>query len=115
MPPWAQTLWLRLTGTRENRSTLPPASAILTAVIRPARPPPTMATCALVGAAMLLLLLRRIGADQLLDERRAVGVLLAVGLSLHREVDGDRRAQQGQPDPQPPAQQRRDLLRALAD
>src|SRR5450432_4589660 len=41
MPPWAQTEWERLTGTIENRSTLPPISAILMTAESPARPPPT--------------------------------------------------------------------------
>src|SRR5450759_1563709 len=42
MPPWAQTEWLRLTGTIEKRSTPIPISAARTAVMSPARPPPTM-------------------------------------------------------------------------
>src|SRR5258707_7852806 len=41
MPPCAHTECERLTGTMENRSTLPPASAILITADRPARPPPT--------------------------------------------------------------------------
>src|SRR5271163_4044940 len=41
MPPCAQTEWERLTGTIENKSTLPPASAILMTAASPARPPPT--------------------------------------------------------------------------
>src|SRR5581483_10217883 len=41
MPPCAQTECDRLTGTIENRSTLPPASAILMTAASPARPPPT--------------------------------------------------------------------------
>ncbi len=41
MPPCAQTECERLTGTIENRSTLPPASAILMTAASPARPPPT--------------------------------------------------------------------------
>src|SRR5215472_2976300 len=50
MPPCAHTLCERLTGTIENRSTLPPASAILITAARPARPPPT--TMILGDAAM---------------------------------------------------------------
>src|SRR6266542_3605463 len=42
MPPWAQTEWLRLTGTIEKMSTPIPISAARTAVMSPARPPPTM-------------------------------------------------------------------------
>src|SRR5271157_1436998 len=41
IPPCAHTLWERLTGTIENRSTTPPASAILITAASPARPPPT--------------------------------------------------------------------------
>src|SRR5579862_7807604 len=41
MPPCAHTEWERLTGTIENRSTWPPASAILITAASPARPPPT--------------------------------------------------------------------------
>src|SRR5512132_1758773 len=42
IPPCAQTEWLRLTGTIEKRSTPIPISAARTAVMSPARPPPTM-------------------------------------------------------------------------
>src|SRR5579871_6717342 len=41
MPPCAHTECERLTGTIENRSTLPPASAILMTAASPASPPPT--------------------------------------------------------------------------
>src|SRR5205807_4536159 len=41
MPPWAQTEWLRLTGTIEQTSTCLPASASLMTVISPDNPPPT--------------------------------------------------------------------------
>src|SRR5487761_1517887 len=41
MPPCAHTECERFTGTTENRSTLPPASAILMTAERPANPPPT--------------------------------------------------------------------------
>src|ERR1700761_652838 len=41
MPPWAQTECERLTGTIENKSTCPPASAILMTAASPANPPPT--------------------------------------------------------------------------
>src|SRR5215467_4068171 len=41
MPPCAHTECDRLTGTMENRSTCPPASAILMVAASPARPPPT--------------------------------------------------------------------------
>src|SRR6266705_5360459 len=41
MPPCAQTEWERFTGTMENRSTVPPFSAILITAERPASPPPT--------------------------------------------------------------------------
>src|SRR5579859_2826742 len=41
MPPCAQTEWERLTGTMENKSTFPPASAILMTAASPAKPPPT--------------------------------------------------------------------------
>src|SRR5208282_2693849 len=51
MPPWAQTECERLTGTMENRSTAPPASAILMTAASPARPPPTTM---ILGAAMCL-------------------------------------------------------------
>src|SRR5690606_30650210 len=47
MPPCAHTEWDRLTGTMENRSTCPPASATLTVAIKPARPPPTTITLSL--------------------------------------------------------------------
>src|ERR1700739_3142378 len=50
MPPCAHTECERFTGTIENRSTLPPASAILITAARPARPPPT--TIILGDAAM---------------------------------------------------------------
>src|SRR4029077_4390395 len=40
MPPCAHTECERFTGTIENRSTLPPISAILITAARPARPPP---------------------------------------------------------------------------
>src|ERR1700683_969886 len=50
MPPCAQTEWERLTGKIENRSTGPPASAILMTAASPASPPPiTM----ILGAAMV--------------------------------------------------------------
>src|SRR5215472_3037447 len=52
MPPCAQTECERFTGTMENRSTLPPISAILITAARPARPPPT--TIIFGAAAMLL-------------------------------------------------------------
>src|SRR5208283_3561838 len=41
MPPCAQTECERFTGTIENRSTVPPASAILITAASPASPPPT--------------------------------------------------------------------------
>src|SRR5271169_4105392 len=41
IPPCAQTECDRFTGTIENRSTLPPISAILITAARPASPPPT--------------------------------------------------------------------------
>src|SRR3954467_15796416 len=41
MPPCAQTECERLTGTIENKSTLPPLSAILMTAESPASPPPT--------------------------------------------------------------------------
>src|SRR4051794_9588157 len=44
MPPWAQTEWERLTGTREKRSTGMWSSASFMAAARPARPPPTTMT-----------------------------------------------------------------------
>ncbi len=40
----AQTLWLRLTGTMENRSTATPSSASLMVQASPANPPPTTIT-----------------------------------------------------------------------
>src|SRR5262249_6433264 len=49
IPPCAQTECERLTGTMENKSTCPPASAILITAARPARPPPTTM---ILGAAM---------------------------------------------------------------
>src|SRR5208337_4625495 len=52
MPPWAQTECERLTGTMENRSTVPPASAILMTAARPASPPPTTM---ILGVAILAL------------------------------------------------------------
>jgi hypothetical protein len=51
MPPWAQTEWERFTGTIENKSTVPPASAILMTAASPASPPPTTM---ILGAAMSL-------------------------------------------------------------
>src|SRR5690606_41932122 len=47
MPPCAHTEWERLTGTMENRSTRPPASATLIVAIKPASPPPTTITLSL--------------------------------------------------------------------
>ena len=44
MPPCAQTLWLRLTGTIEKRSTPTPSSASLIVQASPASPPPTTIT-----------------------------------------------------------------------
>src|SRR5882762_9535955 len=41
IPPCAQTECERFTGTIENKSTLPPISAILMTAARPASPPPT--------------------------------------------------------------------------
>src|SRR5262249_60484745 len=41
IPPCAHTECDRFTGTMENRSTLPPASAILITAANPASPPPT--------------------------------------------------------------------------
>src|SRR3954471_22573648 len=41
MPPCAQTECERFTGTMENKSTVPPFSAILITAESPARPPPT--------------------------------------------------------------------------
>ena len=41
MPPCAHTECERFTGTIENRSTLPPISAILMTADKPASPPPT--------------------------------------------------------------------------
>src|SRR6266404_2797306 len=41
MPPCAHTECERFTGTIENRSTVPPFSAILITAERPAKPPPT--------------------------------------------------------------------------
>src|SRR6266849_3501450 len=41
IPPCAHTECERFTGTIENRSTVPPFSAILITAERPARPPPT--------------------------------------------------------------------------
>src|SRR4051812_13292365 len=52
MPPCAQTECERLTGTMENRSTCPPASAILMTAESPASPPPTTMT---LGAAAIRL------------------------------------------------------------
>src|SRR3954463_14389738 len=52
MPPCAQTECERLTGTMENRSTCPPASAILMTAESPASPPPTTMT---FGAAAIRL------------------------------------------------------------
>ena len=43
-PPCAHAECERFTGTRENRSTGMPASAILSVAMRPARPPPTTTT-----------------------------------------------------------------------
>src|SRR5215470_5697309 len=41
IPPCAHTECERFTGTMENRSTCPPASAILMTAASPASPPPT--------------------------------------------------------------------------
>src|SRR5579863_4503080 len=51
MPPCAHTECDRFTGTMENRSTEPPASAILMTAASPASPPPTTM---ILGAAMSL-------------------------------------------------------------
>src|SRR2546421_7126446 len=53
MPPWAQTLWLRFTGTIENRSTSTPSSASLMVQANPANPPPTTITRFFEGKAMM--------------------------------------------------------------
>jgi hypothetical protein len=58
MPPCAQTECERLTGTIENRSTEPPASAILMTAANPASPPPTTM---ILGAAMNEILSKRRG------------------------------------------------------
>src|SRR5215470_7290363 len=47
IPPCAQTECDRFTGTTENRSTLPPFSAILMTAASPASPPPTTMTLGL--------------------------------------------------------------------
>src|SRR6187402_71929 len=60
MPPCAQTECERFTGTIENRSTLPPASAILITDDKPASPPPTtiiLGTAAIVYSLTQVLLL----------------------------------------------------------
>ena len=51
MPPCAHTECDRFTGTMENRSTLPPISAILMTAASPASPPPTTI---IFGVAILL-------------------------------------------------------------
>src|ERR1700751_2228639 len=56
IPPCAQTEWERFTGTIENRSTLPPASAILITAASPANPPPTPM---ILGAAIRVRVLSR--------------------------------------------------------
>src|SRR5229473_4803916 len=58
MPPCAQTECERFTGTMENRSTLPPISAILMTAARPARPPPTTT---IFGVTAMLLRVRSAG------------------------------------------------------
>ena len=50
MPPCAQTECDLFTGTMENRSTVPPASAILMTAASPASPPPTTM---ILGAAIV--------------------------------------------------------------
>ena len=57
IPPWAQTLWLRLTGTIEKRSTLIPSSANLIVQAKPASPPPTTMTRFLERVAMFELVM----------------------------------------------------------
>src|SRR3954451_19267490 len=52
MPPCAQTLCERLTGTIENKSTPTPSSASLMVQARPAKPPPTTMTRFLLGIAI---------------------------------------------------------------
>src|SRR6185437_1206484 len=50
MPPCAHTECERFTGTMENRSTFPPASAILITAESPASPPPTTMILGFVAA-----------------------------------------------------------------
>src|SRR5215467_11644769 len=55
IPPCAQTECERFTGTTENRSTLPPFSAILMTAASPASPPPTTMTLGLFAILQFLL------------------------------------------------------------
>ncbi len=56
MPPCAHTECDRFTGTIENKSTLPPASAILMTAASPASPPPTTMILGVAAAIAYLLL-----------------------------------------------------------
>jgi hypothetical protein len=44
IPPWAHTLWERLTGVKLSRSTATPSSASFIVAESPANPPPTTNT-----------------------------------------------------------------------
>src|SRR5436305_11521708 len=75
MPPCAHTECERFTGTMENRSTFPPASAILITAESPANPPPmTM----ILGFRFAILLFALAGmkdlAVRLFDSPRALRV-----------------------------------------
>src|SRR3984957_14144797 len=67
MPPCAQTECERFTGTIENRSTVPPASAILMTAASPASPPPTTM---ILGVAILSLSETRGQRSEIRDQRR---------------------------------------------
>src|SRR5438046_3019488 len=80
MPPCAQTECERFTGTIENRSTLPPCSAILMTADKPASPPPTTMILGFVAIGVALLLrLCRLLRLHLLD---LAGMLFVRGLAL---------------------------------
>src|SRR5579875_3430529 len=60
MPPCAHTECDRFTGTIENKSTLPPASAILMTAASPASPPPTTMILGVAAAISQLPCLSRV-------------------------------------------------------
>src|SRR4051812_38616893 len=87
IPPCAQTLWLRFTGTMENRSTATPSSASFTHTASPASPPPTTITRLFDAAAMMMSLQRLAELRPLLVNELQV-MLEVLGIDLERLQQG---------------------------